>query len=626
MSGARAALHGRPAAPFRRREAVVLCLLLAVGVAVWGRTLNFAFVWDDQYFVVTNLSLRSAAFLPRHFTDPATAAGGGYAGRLAVFRPIRNVSYFLDFSAWGLDPRGWHAHNVALHLLNALLVFAVARRLSGPGPGAAAAAAVFLLHPAQTEAVAWVKCRDDLLAALFSLLSLLAWLRWRARPLSWRHTAALGSLYALACLSKEQAVALPLLWMTGDLLLPAGPAGAAASPPRALRPASVMAFAAVCAGFLLWRHAFLGRTSQADYLAGGFAPQMLTMLRAAARYIGLLVCPWNLLADYSGMEPSVSPADPRALGSAALLLAVALLTLRWRRARPAAALGLCWTALLLAPVSNVVPMMQFMAERFLYLPMAGYALCVGELARAARDASPRRAVALVILLSATAAAGSARRADVWRDSLSLFAATVRDSPPSALRPRENLLVQHMNAGDFERALPLARGLLAAARADPAATARRRAEHERHVGFSLLGAGRGEEGLAMIRAAALTDPSYAQPLLDMAVTEGLAGRHEAALELFDRAAALAPGEVAVQQGRGIALRNLGRAEEAEAAFRLAIGLGPEDAGPHRSLAALLWGRGRRAEAAAVYEEALRLWPRDAECRRWLHAWRREQAGR
>src|SRR4029078_13428430 len=93
----------------------------------------------------------------------------------------------LDYTLWGMNPAGYHLVNVLIHAANAALFYVVARRLLAAAQpaaaltpqrlGALAAALVFAVHPLRVESVAWITERRDVLAAMFYLLTLLAWLR-----------------------------------------------------------------------------------------------------------------------------------------------------------------------------------------------------------------------------------------------------------------------------------------------------------------------------------------------------------------------------------------------------------------------------------------------------------------
>lgn len=180
-------------------------VFLAIAVAYLPATLSgFGFVSDD--FMILQ-RLRQA---------------GGLEGALPFFsqsyydyyRPLGFLSFAADWSLWGDWPAAYHAASLALHLVNTLLVLMLARRVVGPGAGLAAAA-IFGLHPANTEAVYWASARFDLLATALALGALLA-LAAPGRP----RVVPGAILYLAALLTKESVVAVPVAavayaWLLG---------------------------------------------------------------------------------------------------------------------------------------------------------------------------------------------------------------------------------------------------------------------------------------------------------------------------------------------------------------------------------------------------------------------------
>jgi hypothetical protein len=123
----------------------------------------------------------------------------------SYFRPLGFLSFGADAALWSFRPAGFHATNVALHAVNGLLVFTLARRVMTVR-AAALAGALFIAHASNQEAVYWISARFDLLATLFVLTTVLLATRERA---IW--VAAALVTFALALLSKEAALAAPII-------------------------------------------------------------------------------------------------------------------------------------------------------------------------------------------------------------------------------------------------------------------------------------------------------------------------------------------------------------------------------------------------------------------------------
>jgi tetratricopeptide (TPR) repeat protein len=139
-----------------------LALALLV-IAVYLPALRGQFIWDDDFHVLKNTSLRSLTGLWRIWFEP---------GATQQYYPLTYSSFWIDYHLWELNPPPYHAENILLHALNAVLVWRLLRRLNVPG--AWLGAALFALHPVCVESVAWVSERKNTLSGFFFLMSLLA--------------------------------------------------------------------------------------------------------------------------------------------------------------------------------------------------------------------------------------------------------------------------------------------------------------------------------------------------------------------------------------------------------------------------------------------------------------------
>lgn len=416
--------------------------VLAV-VAGWP-SLRGAFIRDDVVYVARNPHVIGSASLAEILSAPFPPQGG-----LGLFRPVTTVSFRLDVLAGeallgtGLHPEVHHATNLLLAAAAAAVLAALARKL-GFGPWAAAgAAALFAAHAARTEAVCWISGRAEDLMTLGALASLLV---AAGPPAAWRAPAA-AALAVLAFWSKEQGIVLPLL----VLLLP--------GIPGRLR----LRRAAWCAGALalaaLWRGCILGAIGPEgpqQVLEGTVPGERLAHgLAWLADYARLAVMPVGLINDYD--DPAWPPSWLAVIAGAAVAVAL-LVLIRFRRERPAFALALFVLPLL--PVLNVFYRTgETFAERFLALPIAGFALLaafvpVVRMELFIRDRlSP---VPLLVLLLAGNGFLSWKRAVEWKDEEELTQAHVRNAPrtggASALQAHL-LLREHPPSGTGLRTRP-----------------------------------------------------------------------------------------------------------------------------------------------------------------------------
>jgi tetratricopeptide (TPR) repeat protein len=390
---------------------------------------------------------------------PATLPAAGAAGVDRAFRDqgVRRLTYatdLLDYRLWGERPFGFHLTNLLLHMLATALVYFAARAWTRANDAALVAAFVFAVHPLHVEAIASIANRKDVLALIFGLGALLAWLRVRPALPRWLAT---GGLLALGLLSKEVAlVGLPVILMAADGVL-----GDEEGGPRAWQVGTLRllagALGVLIAGGLLWGshlplfdsgHILRATEGQLRDYPHVLANALVGVLRLVQR----LLVPIGLSADYPLAPDATLVAPPVLLGLAVLVALVALPLALYRRA-PRVALAIAWVIVLYLPISNVIPLIHFFfLDRYAYVPSFGYCVLVGMgaagLGRRAGAGAPARFAlgAGVMVMLALLAPGTVRRIRDWRDDLTLWSAASREGFET-YRIRHKLGVALLQAGD-----------------------------------------------------------------------------------------------------------------------------------------------------------------------------------
>jgi tetratricopeptide (TPR) repeat protein len=389
-------------------------VIALLAVLVWGETVKYGFVWDDHYFVVENTAIRSLKNIPAMFYSRIAEASHPYD--FPNFRPIRNVAYAILFQLGGkTTPQPWifHLANVLGHTVAALLVFSTAALLFLPaGEGTARWAALFsgaafAVHPAASEVVCWAKSLDDILAAIFVLAAAREVLLWRGEK---RRLAAALVFFAVAVYAKESAVPFAclvfFLWRACHKL------------PWKRCAMLTAPFLLVAAIYTTHRSLVLGHIAQCAPISGTYGQTLLDTIPAVTIYFRLLwgIPPFSI--DYSDMQGHLRFFSFSVMTGLFLLLLWTAATLTaWRDEKfQLAALGLLWLGFFLLPVSNLLPMLQYLAERFLYLPLIGWLLALGAvLAR-----TPRRLLLWGVVTLA--------RQGIWHNDVTLFLRSSLDNP------------------------------------------------------------------------------------------------------------------------------------------------------------------------------------------------------
>ncbi|HSW44580.1 MAG TPA: O-GlcNAc transferase, partial [Phycisphaerae bacterium] len=155
------------------RRAIWAAGLFLVGLTVlaYAPAIHNGYIWDDDYYVTENQTLRSFQGLGRIWCE---------LGAVPQYYPLVHTSYWLEYRLWGLNPVGYHVVNILLHAVCALLAWRVLVLLEVPG--AWVAAAVFALHPINVESAAWITERKNVLSGVFYMAAALAYLRYALVP------------------------------------------------------------------------------------------------------------------------------------------------------------------------------------------------------------------------------------------------------------------------------------------------------------------------------------------------------------------------------------------------------------------------------------------------------------
>ena len=538
-----------------RRTLLILLALGAATVAAYWGVLACGFVaYDDPSYVcrnpMVNQGVREAAIYWAF-----TAMHGGN------WHPLTTLSHMLDCTLFGLNAGAQHGVNLALHTLDALLVFLVWKRLGSAERGTTAAlvAGWFALHPLHVESVAWISERKDVLSTALWLLTLLAYLRYVERR-SRRSYALVVLGTALAMMSKPMTITLPCTLLLLDYWpLARWRERGWGALLREKAPLFMLA-AALGAATVRAQHA----AEATDYGARlDLGMRLGNAAVAYARYLGKMLWPGTLSPLYP--HPGAWPWWT-ILGALASLGAVSWLAWRERTRRPWLAFGWCWYLGTLVPVIGLVQVgAQAIADRYTYVPLLGIFTIVAWAGAELAERRPAWRGALAGLAALTLGAcwwGTARQVPVWADGLRL--------------------AEQMRATAGEHVLTY-----------------------REMAVALNFAGRPESEVnAQYRRALELDPTYPFALNELALSAARAGRFDEALALMGRLRDALPLDPAAWTNLGSVHLMAGNLDDARRDLRRAVELDPRQPAAHRLLAQAWVREGRFAEARGELETAVR----------------------
>jgi len=428
----------------RLKIPVLLAIVVATLLVYWQCAGHDFIILDDQLYVTMNpyiqqgLTWEGAQWA---FSAVSTQTSGNW-------HPVTWLSHMLDIELFGLNPTGHHLVNVALHALNAALLFLVLSSMSGALWRSALVAALFALHPLHVESVAWVAERKDVLSTLFWMLTLMLYLAYLKRPGALRYLAALAA-FALGLMAKPMLVTLPLVMLCLDFWplrrLAASTGMPEAAPPGEASPGAP-AGEKSWPGLVLEKLPFLGLTALFCAVAlyaqhqGGHVPDLATLplqsrlYNAFLAYCGYLANAFwpHALAIHYPLPKLISPLP--ALGCLLLLAGLTAAAAAKFRRHPYLIVGWLWFLVTLVPVIGLVQVgRQSMADRYMYIPLIGLSIAVVWGVPALFPALARRRALLATASVAALLAFSAltwQQLGHWRDSQALLQHTIRVTGPN----------------------------------------------------------------------------------------------------------------------------------------------------------------------------------------------------
>lgn len=410
-------------------------IIIIVTYSIFYNSLSNEFVFDDDSVILGNKSITDLNNIPKFFT----AEDGFHKVIGRYYRPITSTTYALDYNLWGLKPYGFHLTNVIIHIICCLLLFKILTllfwRYKYRNLFALLSALIFAAHPIHTEAVSWVSGRTDSLVTMFFFASFLFYIEYTKDMKFDRAENSLKTIkensltylilsllfYTLGLLSKEMIITMPVIILLYDFVY------------RKKNFEyfkknfiSYASFAVITVGFLLVRYILLKdipeRTNYLYFIGSDVYVVIGTMLKTIPVYFRLLFVPFGLLYHYNGVIP-----DAKSIIDGAVILSflfvVFLLVVSFIYYKKDSIVSFCILFFLvtLLPVMNIVPSMNLMAERFLYMTSFGLVLLICHLAllgSAKRDFK-FLTIGLIIIICSLSYLTFKRNAD-WKDNNTLY--------------------------------------------------------------------------------------------------------------------------------------------------------------------------------------------------------------
>jgi tetratricopeptide (TPR) repeat protein len=554
-------------------------LIIAAGIGAYHNSFQGPFIFDDVFSILENPHIRHLWPMWDALSPSAKSFVGG--------RPVVNFSLALNYALGGAAVWGYHAFNLAVHVLAGLTLYGIVRRtLARPGLRerfgasgewvALAVAVLWTVHPLQTEAVTYISQRCESLMGLFYLLSLYGFIRGAESQgsLGWFGLSVAACYLGVA--SKEVMVTAPLMVLLYDRAFVS----------RSFREARARHWRLYLglAGSWLWLgYLMTGLHNRSVGYGLGITwwGYVLTQCRAVVQYLRLAVWPHPLILDYgkeyvpTGHLATVAPY-------ALILVVLATGVLFELKRRPAIGFVGAWFFVILAPTSSVVPVVGSpMAEHRMYLPLAAVvtlavivAFDIGKRLFNKQQGIVLGCLAggsLVVLLTFL----TIQRNRDYNSEVTIWQDTVEKRPNN---PRA-----HYN-----------------------------------LGAALLQTGKLQNATGHLEQALRIKPDYAGAHNDLGLALVQLGRPQEAMEHYEQALRIQPDLAEAHNNLGYALFQAGKVQEAMEHYEQALRIQPDFAEAHNNLANGLLHVGKAQDAVGHYGQAIRIKPDFADAHNNL-AW-------
>ncbi|MGA2796896.1 MAG: tetratricopeptide repeat protein [Thermoguttaceae bacterium] len=599
------------AQPFRTWAGVLLVIVAVF--CVYLPSISGDFIFDDDIHLTEDKFIKAADGLFRIWTSKESVD----------FWPATNTFFWIEWRLWGMHPTGYHVTNLILHVIEALLIWLILRKLSIPG--AFLAALIFALHPVNVESAAWIASRKNLMAMLFFLLSILWYLKFAmstaiagiapARSLGgpWERVKTFSSFilhpssfhfwywlslaaFLLAMLGKGSVAILPVLllgivWWLRPL-----------TRRDLVRTAPFFAIAIALAAVNMW---FQTHGTGETFHTATITERLLGAGSIIWFYLYKALLPVDLAFIYPQWHVvSGNPLWWLPL-SAAIAVTIVLWLYRKNWGRPLLfAWGFFCVALLPVMGFADVGFMQYslVADRYQHiaiiaviaLAMAPFSIWRKRMRGAVRWIAPGIAVAAVGALAVL----TWRQSSLYRDEVKLYQA-VLEKNPACWMAHNNLAAALINIGRLQEAIEHC-GQAIRLKSDYA-------KAYNNLGIALVKMGQPQKAIEYYQQALKLNPDYADAHNNLGSALIQIGRAQEAIEHCRQALTLNPNFLGARNTLGNAFQSIGQYQQAIEQYEAVLKLDPNFSQVYINLGIILNKTGKTSEAIEHYEKALRIDP-------------------
>ena len=428
-------------------------VLLLITLAAYFNILQNKLFFDDEELIYKNKYIQNLSYLPRFFTQNMIAGAGKISN---MYRPLLLLSLALDYRLWNLNPMGYHLTSIILHFLNGWLVFLILQKLFKNKFISFFTSLLFIVHPIQTEAVAYASGRSDPLFTFFLLGSLwfsISYLKSQKSSIA----LFIGSviLFIFSLLSKESAVILPLLTVLMLIVMENKNLS------RFKTVLLVGVYLTVDLIYIILRLTKLNFLNSFNFYdvptlySSHLGIRLFTFSKVFFDYLLVLFFPQDLIV---ARKPDIitSIFNPWVLFFAVFLIVAIFISVQKRKSNKIYFFSLTWFFITILPVSGIVPINNIESEHYLYLPSIAVFSLISFLIYKnwiyLKNNEIKRLIGVLVILGILLLffRTVVRNYD-WRDPESFYTLSLKQSPWN-INMRHNLAMTYSENGKINEAI------------------------------------------------------------------------------------------------------------------------------------------------------------------------------
>ena len=550
----------------KKKDLLFIIIIVLFGSLIYANSLNNSFVWDDKGHIEQNSFIKDWRNISKLFSkEYFDLTREGFA---LSWRPLTTLSYFINYSLWGLSPFGYHLSNLLIHLFNAMLIYLIAYLLFQNRRISFLSGLFFISHPINTETVCVISYNENLLACLFVLLAFYLYVKIKKNKKSKKTIGFLwfasNLSYLLALFSKEVAIAFPLIIILYDYCFVFEKNNTKKITEKVtLSYASYIVVTLFYLGirfFLLQdiQNVFFPAIFREKFLYVGFLKIIVSLID----FLELLIFPINLCAIPIMRTPE-SLFESLSLISLGGVIFIGIFSFLIYRYSKKIFWSLSWVLLNLLPILTIIPFYHLFNERYLYIPSVGFCilLAIGMDKGLQLNRVFKLGIIFILLFYSWA---TIKRNNDWKDDLILWSRTI-DKYPDNFQAHNNLGCVYSWQGKYD------------------------------------------EACKEFKEALRLYPQSVSAWLNLGNVYILKGKYHKAIEALKEVLELAPAHISAHNNLGVCYANMGLYNEAMTEYKKVIKLNPQLVGVYKNIGDLYRLRGLDDEAICAYEYALKLDP-------------------